>query len=70
MTEQSGSSGVRGNAKTGSGLIRVYLGEFAIDDEHPYSIEDASGADGIMRTMFVFHLRPVGTVLRRDQDQT
>jgi hypothetical protein len=60
--------GVSGKATTGNGLIRVYLGEFAIDDEHPYSIEDAPGADGVMRTVFVFHLRPVGDVLRRDED--
>lgn len=60
--------GVSGKAAAGSGLDRVYLGEFAIDDDHPYSVEDAPGADKEMRTVFVFHLRPIGQVLRRDED--
>lgn len=60
--------GVSGKAAVGSGLDRIYLGEFAIDDEHPFSVEDAPGVDGVMRTVFVFHLRPVGDVLRRPED--
>lgn len=53
----------------GSGALkRVYLGEFELDSANPYSIEDGIGTDGVMRTVFVFHLRPVGDVLRRDQD--
>jgi hypothetical protein len=60
--------GVSGKAPSGSGLTRIYLGEFEIDDEIPFSIEDAPGADDVMRTVFVFHLRPVGEVLRRDED--
>jgi hypothetical protein len=60
--------GVSGKAAVGNGLDRIYLGEFAIDDEHPHSTEDAPGTDGVMRTVFVFHLRPVGEVLRRDED--
>lgn len=60
--------GVSGKVAVGNGLNRIYLGEFAIDEEHPYSIEDAPGADKEMRTVFVFHLRPVGDVLRRDED--
>lgn len=60
--------GVSGKTPGGSGLTRIYLGEFEIDDELPYSVEDAPGADGVMRTVFVFHLRPVGEVLRRPED--
>lgn len=53
----------------GSGALkRVYLGEFELDEAHPYSIEDGLGTDGVMRTVFVFHLKPVGEVLRREQD--
>lgn len=60
--------GVSGKTPGGSGLTRVYLGEFEIDDAQPYSVEDAPGTDGVMRTVFVFHLRPVGAVLRRPED--
>lgn len=60
--------GVDGKIPNSGALKRVYLGEFELDEEHPYSIEDGVGTDGLMRTVFVFHLRPVGEVLRRDQD--
>lgn len=60
--------GVSGKAATGNGLTRIYLGQFEIDDDLAYSVEDAPGADKVMRTVFVFHLRPVGEVLRRAED--
>lgn len=60
--------GVTGKPSGKGGLVRIYLGEFAIDDEQPYSVEDAPGTDGVMRTVFVFHLRPVGDVVRRPED--
>ncbi|CCQ47185.1 putative uncharacterized protein [Pseudarthrobacter siccitolerans] len=62
--------GVANKPSGKGGLPRVYLGEFAIDDKQPYSVEDAPGVDGVMRTVFVFHLRPVGDVLRRAEDVT
>ncbi|MDR6507725.1 hypothetical protein [Arthrobacter oryzae] len=60
--------GVVGRTPGSGGLTRIYLGQFEIDDNHPYSIEDAPGTDGVMRTVFVFHLRPVGQVLKRPED--
>lgn len=47
---------------------RIYVGEFAIDEAHPYSVEDALDNDGQMRTVYVFHLKPVGESVRRPQD--
>ena len=60
--------GVSGRAEKGNALIRVYLGDFEIDDEVPFSVEDAPGADGVMRTVFVFRLRPLRGALRREED--
>lgn len=47
---------------------RVYVGEFVLDGEHPYSVEDAPDEDGVMRTVYVFHLKPVGDSLQRTED--
>ena len=47
---------------------RIYVGEFVIDESHPYSVEDALDNDRQMRTVYVFHLKPVGEVVRRPQD--
>jgi hypothetical protein len=47
---------------------RIYVGEFVIDEGHPYSVEDALDNDHQMRTVYVFHLKPVGEVVRRPQD--
>jgi hypothetical protein len=44
-----------------------YLGEFEVDPAQPYSVEDAVDED---RIVFVFRLLPVGTVLRRETDQS
>lgn len=60
--------GVSGKAASGNALVRVYLGEFELDEKIPFSVEDAPDAEGDMRTVFVFHLRPVGPILRRDED--
>ncbi len=60
--------GVDGTFPGTNSRRRIYLGEFEIDDAHPYSIEDGIGVDDVMRTVFVFHLRPVGEVLRRERD--
>ncbi|MEV2241731.1 hypothetical protein [Micromonospora sp. NPDC049891] len=48
--------------------VQLYLGEFRIDPDEPYLTAEAPDADGYARTVFVFRLRPVGKVLRRDQD--
>lgn len=60
--------GVDGRMPGSNALRRIYLGEFELDADYPYSTEDGIGADGLMRTVFVFHLRPVGEVLNREQD--
>jgi hypothetical protein len=46
-----------------------YVGEFEIDQKKPYLSEDAPDENAEDRTVFVFRLRPVGEVLRRDSDQ-
>ena len=48
--------------------VQVYLGEFRIDSKRPYLTAEAPDVDGNIRTVFVFRLRPVGKVLRREQD--
>jgi hypothetical protein len=47
-----------------------YVGEFEIDQNKPYSLEDAPDENGEERTVFVFRLRPVGEALRREDDQS
>ena len=47
---------------------RIYVGEFVLDDAHPYSVEDAADEDGVMRTVYVFHLIPAGDALQRIED--
>lgn len=59
---------VDGNEAKSGGKNRLYVGEFSLDEDHPYSIEDAKDEDDIVRTVYVFHLKPVGDVLRRDED--
>lgn len=59
---------VDGKEAESGGKNRVYVGEFSLDEDHPYSIEDAKDEEDVVRTVYVFHLRPVGEVLRRDED--
>ncbi|MFF1542507.1 restriction endonuclease [Streptomyces sp. NPDC058291] len=40
-----------------------YLGRFEVDSEQPYYIADAPDANGQMRTVIVFRLRPVGATI-------
>jgi hypothetical protein len=47
-----------------------YLGEFAVDANLPYVLDESPDEDGELRTVFVFRLRPVGESLRRAEDQT
>lgn len=60
--------GVAGKVPNSNAKLRIYLGEFEIDDDRQYSVEDAPGSDKVMRTVFVFNLRPVADVLRRVED--
>lgn len=46
----------------------LYLGEFGLDAAQPYTIEDAPDADGELRTVFVFRLKPVAETIHRDED--
>lgn len=47
-----------------------YVGEFEIDQENPYALEEAPDENGENRTVFVFRLRPVGNALRRESDKS
>jgi hypothetical protein len=47
-----------------------YVGEFEIDQNEPYSREDAPDENGEERTVFVFRLRSVGEALRREDDRS
>lgn len=47
---------------------RIYVGEFELNEAHPYSVEDAADEDGVMRTVYVFHLVPVSDSLQRTED--
>lgn len=47
---------------------RIYVGKFVIDEGHHTSVEDALDNDRQMRTVYVFHLKPVGEAVRRPQD--
>lgn len=59
------ADGYVGKSKTKK---RIYIGEFSLDEAHPYSIEDAVDEDGVMRTVYVFHLLPVSDALLRAND--
>jgi hypothetical protein len=49
--------------RPGSGTrIHQYVGQFAVDPEHPYVVRRAPGTDGVPRDVFVFRLLPVGPV--------
>ena len=47
-----------------------YVGEFEIDQNEPFSLEDAPDENGEDRTVFVFRLRPVGKTARREEDNS
>ncbi|MDX2166329.1 MAG: hypothetical protein SF182_04675 [Deltaproteobacteria bacterium] len=44
----------------------TYLGEFSIDEAQPFLWADAPDADGIVRQVVVFRLRPLGEFIRAD----
>ncbi|MFD8528429.1 restriction endonuclease [Streptosporangium canum] len=47
-----------------------YIGKFEVDKERPYFSEEAPDEENEMRTVFVFRLRPLGEIFRRDTDQS
>jgi hypothetical protein len=55
-----------GTAKT---KHQLYLGEFVLDQELPYFVEEAPDDNDDLRTVIVFRLRPVGQALRRSEDR-
>lgn len=48
--------------------VQLYLGEFEVSPDRPTLPAEAPDQDGVQRKVFVFRLRPIGTVLWRDQD--
>jgi 5-methylcytosine-specific restriction protein A len=50
--------------------VQRYIGEFALDDNLPYLRAEAPDVDGLLRSVIVFRLRPVGDVLRRSEDSS
>jgi hypothetical protein len=46
--------------KQGNGPEVMYLGEFELPDSEPFLVDDAPGADGVLRSVFIFRLQPVG----------
>ena len=50
--------------------LHEYLGEFRIDESHPFTIEDALDEDGEERSVIVFKLRPVGAVRASDRSRS
>ncbi|MER5322883.1 restriction endonuclease [Streptosporangium roseum] len=45
-----------------------YIGEFEVDKDKPYFVEEAPDKEGNLRTVFVFRLRPIGEAFQRDSD--
>lgn len=48
----------------------LYVGEFELDSNHPYTVEDAPDRAGELRTVFVFRLIPLGETLHRPVDDS
>jgi hypothetical protein len=62
---------VADGTEPGSGAkIQRYVGEFMVSPDDPYLLADAPDQDRVERTVIVFRLRPVGDVLRRDEDSS
>jgi 5-methylcytosine-specific restriction protein A len=51
------------------GKIHYYVGEFVVDADNPFVAVQASDANKENRSVFVFRLKPVGTVSRRSGDE-
>ncbi|WP_435079274.1 hypothetical protein [Clavibacter michiganensis] len=46
--------------KQGTSPEVIYVGEFEVPEVDPYIVDDATGEDGAIRSVFIFRLRPVG----------
>ena len=62
---------VADGTEEGSGAkVQRHLGEFEVSPDRPTLTAEAPDQDGVQRTVLVFRLLPIGTVLRRDQDES
>jgi hypothetical protein len=59
-----------GNEPGSATKIQRYLGQFRIDETHPWITAEAPDVNGDARTVIVFRLLPVGLVLRRPEDDS
>ena len=50
--------------------VQRYVGEFALDEHLPYLRTEAPDVEGVLRSVIVFRLRPVGESYRRDEDSS
>lgn len=50
--------------------IQRYVGEFKVDADDPYFVEQGVDTDGALRAVFVFRLHPIGDVMVRAQDRS
>jgi hypothetical protein len=57
-----------GTQESSDAKVQRYLGEFEVSPDRPTLSDEAPDQDGVQRKVLIFRLRPVGTVLRRDQD--
>lgn len=55
-------------AGTSRAKLHRYIGEFAVDDRHPYFIDEAPNRVGHVRKVLVFRLLPVGGFQRRTEE--
>ena len=60
----------RGTVGLTNTKIHEYVGEFEVDPDQPYVLEEAPDQSGDLRTVFVFRLRPVGTVSHDTSDSS
>lgn len=50
--------------------VQRYLGQFELDPELPFVRAEASDRVGVVRTVIIFRLRPIGVVLQQDSDSS
>jgi 5-methylcytosine-specific restriction protein A len=49
---------------------QVYLGEFEVDRDLPFVRAEAPDTEGVLRSVLVFRLHPIGRVLRRESERS
>tara|TARA_S200000501_G_C20833390_1_gene748323 strand:+ start:1059 stop:2018 length:960 start_codon:yes stop_codon:yes gene_type:complete len=47
---------------------QTYIGEFELDEDDPYFTAESNDQDGELRNVFVYRLKPVGSVYFREED--